>query len=147
MSEAQRVVLQEAAHCRKCGRLLQPGEVVRAYPRNGGWAYYCAERCERPAGVNPRSSQGGRPSQAQAPSPTPNRPTGNQELVSLKDLVAVEQEKLKTLILLVQEVRDLHADLHELQKAVEGETAMAIGISDTMKELVKALRALHPSSQ
>lgn len=147
MNEAQRVVLQEAAHCRKCGRLLQPGEVVRAYPRQGGWAYYCAERCGKPAGANPYPKPDGRPSQAQALTPTPNRPTGNQELVSLKDLVAVEQEKLKTLILLVQEVRDLHADLHELQKALEGQTAMAIGISDTMKELVQALRALHPSSR
>ena len=145
MSEAQRVVLQEATHCRKCGGLLQPGEVVRAYPRQGGWAYYHAERCEKPAGVEPRPSPAGRPSQAPTPTPTPNRPTGNQELVSLKDLVAVEQEKLKTLILLAQEIRDLHADLHELHKALEGQVAMAIGISDALKELVKAVKDLHPS--
>lgn len=146
MSEAQRVVLQEAAYCRKCGKLLEPGTVVRAYPRQGGWAYYCADRCEKPAGVAPRPSPAGRPSPAPTPTPTPNRPTGNQELVSLKDLVAVEQEKLKTLILLVQEIRDLHADLHDLHKALEGQVAMAIGISDALKELVGAVKRLHPSN-
>lgn len=147
MNEAQRVVLQEAAHCRKCGKLLEPGTVVRAYPRNGGWAYYCAERCERPAGVAPRPSPGGRLSQAQAPTPTPNRPTGNQELVSLKDLVAVEQQKLETLVLLAQAVSELRTDLYELQKAVDGQTAMLIGISDALRELVQAVKSLHPSSQ
>ncbi|MCS5736433.1 hypothetical protein [Herbiconiux daphne] len=58
----------------------------------------------------------------------------------------MEQEKLKTLILLVQEIRDLHADLHDLHKALEGQVAMAIGISDALKELVQAVKRLHPSS-
>lgn len=147
MSEAQRVVLQEAAYCRKCGKLLEPGTVVRAYPRQGGWAYYCADRCEKPGGPSAAPWVGSTPTRPQAPTPTPNRPTGNQELVSLKDLVAVEQEKLKTLILLVQEIRDLHADLHDLHKALEGQVAMAIGISDALKELVQAVKRLHPSSR
>lgn len=147
MSEAQRVVLQEAAYCRKCGKVLEPGQVVRAYPRHGGFAYYCAERCEKPAGVDPRPKSAGRPSQTPTPTPTPNRPTGNQELVSLKDLVEVERQKLQTLILLVQELVDVREDLQELQKAVEGQVALAIGISDALKELVQVVKGLRQPSQ
>lgn len=145
MSEAQRVVLQEAAYCRKCGKLLEPGTVVRAYPRQGGWAFYCAERCEKPAGEAPPPWAGNTPARPRIPTATPNRPTENRELVNLGDLVAVEREKLQALILLAQEVRDLHADLHELEKALQSQVAMAIGIADALKELVKAVERLHPS--
>lgn len=146
MSEAQRVVLQHATYCRKCGKLLEPGTVVRAYPRQGGFAYYCAERCERPAGVNPRPKQVGRPTQAQAPSPTPNRLPENRELVSLKDLVEVERQKQQALVLLLQEIGNLREGLHELQRALEGQVATMIGIHETLQELVQAVKRLHPSS-
>ena len=128
-------------------KLLQPGEAVRADPRQDGWAYYCADRCERPAGAALRSSQGGRPSQTQAPTPTPNRPTENRELVSLKDLVEVERAKLQALSVLAQGIGDVHAYLHELQKALEGQTAMLIVLGDALKELVQAVKSLYPSSQ
>ena len=146
MSEAQRVVLQQATYCRKCGKLLQPGEVVRAYPRREGFAYYCAEPCNKPAGVDPRPKQVGRPTQARTPTPTPNRLPENRELVSLKDLVEVEQRKLQTLVMLLQEIGHLREGLHELHRALEGQVATMIGIHETLQELVKAVKRLHPSS-
>lgn len=145
MSEAQRVVLQEATHCRKCGKLLEPGTVVRAYPRQGGWVFYCAERCEKPRGPSATPWAASTPARPQAPTATPNRPTENQGLASLKDLVAAEQEKAQAFILLVQEIRDIRADLQELEKALQSQVAMAIGIADALKELVKAVKDLHPS--
>lgn len=146
MSEAQRVVLQHATYCRKCGKLLEPGTVVRAYPRQGGFAYYCAERCERPAGADPRPRQVGRPTQARTPTPTPNRLPENRELVSLKDLVEVERQKQQALVLLLQEIGHLRDGQHELQRGLEGLVATMIGIHDTLKELVQAVKRLHPSS-
>lgn len=148
MSEAQRVVLGHATYCRKCGKLLEPGTVVRAYPRRDGWAYYCAEPCNRPAGVDPRPKSAGRPTRAQAPTstPTPNRLPENRELVSLKDLVEVEERKLQTLVMLLQEIGHLRDGQHELQRGLEGLVATMIGIHETLQELVKAVKRLHPSS-
>jgi len=148
MSEAQRVVLQHATYCRKCGKLLEPGTVVRAYPRREGFAYYCAEPCNKPAGVDPRPKSAGRPTRAQAPTPTatPNRLPENRELVSLKDLVEVERQKQQALVLLLQEIGHLREGLHELHRALEGQVATMIGIHETLQELVKAVKRLHPSS-
>lgn len=115
MSEAQRVVLQEAVHCRKCGKLLEPGQVVRAYPRQGGWAYYCAERCGKPVGANPYPKPDGRPSQAQAPSPSPASPSPaspSPDLEALrKELVELRQavEGITGALLSLVEVVNNHA--------------------------------------
>lgn len=148
MSEAQRVVLSHATYCRKCGKLLEPGTVVRAYPRREGFAYYCADPCTKPAGADPRPKSASRPSQARTPTPTLSRPRipENRELVTLADLVEVERQKQQALVLLLQEIGHLRDGQHELHRALEGLVATMIGIHETLQELVKAVKRLHPSS-